>query len=67
MDRKEKLYAYEKMQESIVNEYNNIIIEMQELKKQERAKTVTYRQLMGKKLLYKDMLSLYKIYGLQEE
>ena len=30
-------------------------------------KTATFRQLMGDKLMYQNMLTLYKLYGLIEE
>ena len=33
----------------------------------EKEKTATYRQIMGNKLQYQQMLSLYKLYGLLDE
>ena len=35
--------------------------------KKESEKTATYRQLMGNKLQYQNMLSLYQIYGLLDD
>ena len=32
-----------------------------------KEKTATYRQLMGNKMQYQNMLSLYQIYGLTDE
>ncbi|MDD6441967.1 MAG: hypothetical protein PUG71_07660 [bacterium] len=40
---------------------------MKQLKAEGKEKSATYRQLMGNKLQYQNMLSLYKIYGLLEE
>ena len=40
---------------------------MKQLKEGGKEKTATYRQLMGNKLQYQNMLSLYKIYGLLDE
>ena len=37
---------------------------MKRLKAEGKEKSATYRQLMGNKLQYQHMLSLYKIYGL---
>jgi len=65
MEREEKLQAYEKMQAAIQTEYDNAVKKMERLKAEDKTKSATYRQLMGKKLLYKDMLAIYEIYGLQ--
>lgn len=35
--------------------------------KKESEKTATYRQLMGNKLQYQNMLSLYQIYGVLDD
>lgn len=64
MDRDEKLKAYEKMQEAIQVEYDNITAKMEQLKNEGRVKSATYRQLMGKRMIYKDMLNMYEVYGL---
>ncbi len=39
---------------------------MDELKLQGKDKTATYRQYMGNRLLYQQMLALYRQYGLIE-
>lgn len=64
MDRDEKLKAYEKMQEAVQAEYDNITAKMEQLKNEGRVKSATYRQLMGKRMIYKDMLNMYEVYGL---
>ncbi len=65
MERKEKLQVYEKMQTAIQIEYANAVKKMEQLKAEDKTKSATYRQLMGKKLMYKDMLAIYEIYGLK--
>lgn len=64
MDRDEKLKTYEKMQEAVQAEYDNITAKMEQLKNEGRVKSATYRQLMGKRMIYKDMLNMYEVYGL---
>ena len=48
-------------------EYARLQKEFEALKAQGREKSATYRQLMGNKLMYKDILSLYELYGLREK
>lgn len=64
MNQEEKLKAYEMMQVAIQEEYDKTVEKMEQLKLAGKEKTVTHRQLLGKKLLYKNMLGLYEIYGL---
>ena len=40
---------------------------MKRLKEQGKEKSATYRQLMGNKMQYQNMLSMYRIYGLLDE
>lgn len=40
---------------------------MNKLKREGKEKTVTFRTLFGKRTLYRQMLSLYDIYGLSEK
>ena len=40
---------------------------MQALNAQGKEKTVTYKQHMANKLLYMNMLSLYRLYGLLDQ
>ena len=66
MDKEQRLAAFEKMLSAIEENYAGIVSKMETLKAQGREKSATYRQLMGNKLMYKDMLSLYELYGLKE-
>lgn len=63
-ERQEK---FEKMLTDIQHHYVDVTEKMEKLKKEGKTKSATYRQLMGSKINYQNMLSLYKIYGLSEE
>lgn len=63
----DRLEAFEKMMEEIQQNYKAADEKMKQLKAEGKEKTATYRQLMGNKLQYQNMLSLYKIYGLMSE
>lgn len=63
-EREEK---FEKMLSDIQKNYIDITRKMEKLKNENKTKTATYRQLMGTKMNYQNMLSLYKICGLTEE
>ena len=65
MDQEQRLEAFEKMLAAIEENYIGIVNKMEALKAQGREKSATYRQLMGNKLMYKDILSLYELYGLR--
>ena len=67
MDQEQRLAAFEKMLSAIEENYAGIVSKMETLKAQGREKSATYRQLMGNKLMYKDMLSLSELYGLKEK
>lgn len=60
-EREEK---FEKMLQAVQKQYAATVEKMEVLKAQEKAKTATYRQLLGDKLTLQNILSLYKIYGL---
>lgn len=60
----ERLQAFEKMLEAVKKNYETADNKMKRLKAEGKEKSATYRQLMGNKLQYQHMLSLYKIYGL---
>lgn len=66
MDAK-RLEAFEKMLAAVQNEYGDILAKMEKMKTDGKVKTVTYQQLMARKMMYQNMLSLYEIYGLVDE
>lgn len=67
MENEKRLLAFEKMLKAVQENYENADEKMKKLKAEGRGKSATYRQLMGNKLQYQNMLSMYQIYGLLEE
>lgn len=63
-EREEK---FEKMLSDIQQNYADVAKKMEKLKEESKTKSATYRQLMGTKMNYQNMLSLYKIYGLLDD
>ena len=64
---KGRLESFEKMLAAVLKEYADILDKMDKMKAEGKVKTVTYQQLMARKMMYQNMLSLYEIYGLTEE
>ena len=67
MDKEERLVAFEKMLADIEKNYADMQQKMDALKAQGKEKSATYRQLMGNKLMYKQMLFMYELYGLKDK
>lgn len=63
-EREEK---FEKMLAFVRQKYADTVQNMETLKAADKTKSATFRQLMGDKLMYQNMLTLYKLYGLMEE
>ena len=61
----ERLAKFENMMAAIEKNYDDAAAEMNRLKSEGKEKTVTFHTLFGKRTLYKQMLSLYEIYGLR--
>lgn len=51
---------------SVKQEYEMADSKMKKLREEGKEKSATYRQLMGNKLQYQNMLSLYKLYDLTD-
>lgn len=62
-----RLEAFDAMLGAVQREYADIQSKMDKLKTEGKLKTVTYQQLLGRKMMYQNMISLYQIYGLLEE
>ena len=62
----ERLEAFEAMMTRVLEQSESEKILMDALKKQGKEKTATYRQYMGNRLFYNQMIALYKEYGLLE-
>ena len=66
VDSEKRLAAFEAMLASVQEKYRDADEKMKCLKAEGKEKTATYRQLMGNKLQYQNMLSLYKEYSLMD-
>ena len=62
-EREEK---FEEMLIAVKRDYEATTVKMNKLKAENKTKTATYRQLMGKKLTLQNILDMYKIYGLTD-
>ena len=62
----EREERFERMLQEIQAEYAAIERKMSVLRVEGKTKTVTFRQLMGNKLMYQSMLSMYREHGLIE-
>lgn len=62
----DRLEAFETMLRDVVTRSALEQEKMDELKRQGREKSATYRQYMGNRLMYRQILDLYRQYGLLE-
>ena len=60
-EREEK---FERMLEDVERNYFDIAAKMEQLKADGKENSATFRQYMGNKLMYQNILSLYRVYGL---
>lgn len=67
MENEIRLEAFERMLGAVQENYRTADEKMRQLKAAGKEKTATYRQLMGNKMQYQSMLSLYEIYGLLDD
>lgn len=61
-----RLQQFEKMLATVQSEYENIVRQMEELKAKGKIKSVTYQQLLTRKMTYQNMLSMYELYDLTD-
>ena len=57
---------FEKMLADVQANYAAVSAKMEKLKAEDKTKTVTYRELMGNRMLLQHMLTMYRSYGLIE-
>lgn len=58
--------AFEEMLAFVLERQAGTIEQMERLKRENKTKSATYRQLMGNKMMYENMVSLYRLFGLLE-
>ena len=59
-----RIENFEKMLSDVQRNYEDTVLKIEKLKAEGKTKSATYRQLMGNKMTYQSMLSMYRIYGL---
>ena len=52
---------------AVQKEYENIVRQMEDLKEKGKIRSVTYQQLLARKMTYQNMLSMYELYDLIEK
>lgn len=56
---------YEKMYQAVVLGLDDVTKRMGQLSQQGKSKSVAYRQLMTQKLTYKNILDMYRLFGIE--
>lgn len=59
-----KLDKYESMKDYILKSLDETVIKLEELKKEGKDKTATYRQLTARKLNLQNVISFYKMFDI---
>lgn len=60
----ERLERFEKALQDILSEYDNLGRELEKLRNEEKSKTTKFRELLGKKLVYSMIITIFKRYDL---
>ena len=63
----ERIEAFEAMMKKVLDQFETEKAAMDELKRQGKEKSVTYRQYMGNRLFYSRVIAMYQEYGLLEQ
>lgn len=63
----QRLEQFEKMLSAVEENYNTCVARMEQLKQAGKEKSATFRQIWADKMMYQNMLSMYKIYGLMDD
>lgn len=64
MGQENRLEAFEQMLSAIRKEYEDISDKTEKMKAAGKFKTVTCQQLVARRVMYQNMLSMYRLYGL---
>lgn len=60
----DRLQRFEKALNDIIEEYNKLGKELGNLRQQGKSKTTKFRELLGKKLVYSMIITIFKRYDL---
>ena len=63
----DRLSRFEKALEDILIEYDKLGKELEELRNEGKSKTTKFRELLGKKLVYSMIITIFKRYDLIEK
>lgn len=66
-NNEKRLERFEKMLQAVQTEYKRIVRQLEELKEKGKVRSVTYQQLLTRKLTYQNMISMYELYDLAEK
>ncbi len=62
--KEERLEGFEKALKDILNEYEKLGKELETLRNDGKMKTTKFRELLGKKLVYSMIITIFKRYNL---
>ena len=60
----DRLARFKKALQDILNEYDRLGKELEELRNEGKSKTTKFRELLGKKLVYSMIITIFKRYDL---
>ncbi len=63
----ERLERFEKALNDILSEYDNLGKELEKLRNEGKNKTTKFRELLGKKLVYSMIITIFKRYDLLDK
>lgn len=67
MEKMYRLERFEKALNDILNEYNKLGEELEKLRNEGKNKTTKFRELLGKKLVYSMIITIFKRYDLLDK
>ena len=63
----DRLVRFEKALQDILNEYDKLGEELEMLRSEGKSKTTKFRELLGKKLVYSMIITIFKRYDLMDK
>ena len=64
MDKMDKLERFEKALANVLSEYDKLGKDLENLRNEGKSKTTKFRELLGKKLVYSMIITIFKRYDL---
>ena len=64
-EQEKRLDDFEKMYKAVIIGLEDAENRMTDLNKKGKSRTATYKQLMVQKLTYKNMLAMYRLFGIE--